>query len=154
MLWSQRTRWVLTSVIRDECKGIGKKWCSRKWGDELKIVASRCLDIAPICDSQGKDSTYWWRVSGFIIEFKQRNLMCVSVEKNYMSLIEVLGVSEAMSVVCSILSWDKNFINPSFDIAWKQLLIMSWWGDSPCSSTTKRKLLALKLIYYYRLCLK
>lgn len=30
--------------------------------------------------------------------------MCLSVEKNYMSLTEVLGVSGAMSMVCSIFS--------------------------------------------------
>lgn len=51
--------------------------------------------------------------------------MCLSVEKYYMSLIGVFGVSETMSVVCSIFSCNKNFMNPSFDKAWKQLLIAS-----------------------------
>lgn len=156
VLWPQWTRWALTSVIliSNKCKGVVKKWYLRKWGGEMKIMASRCLDTAPICDSQGKDSTYWWRVSGCIIEYKKRDLMCLSVEKNYMSWIEVLGVSEAMSMVCFIFSWDKKLMNPSFDIAWKRLLTMAWWGISSCSSATERKLSALKLIYYHSLCLK
>lgn len=50
-------------------------------------------------------------------------LKCLSKKKGYMDLIKVLGDSEVMCVVCSISSWDENFMIVRFDTAWNQLRI-------------------------------
>lgn len=69
--------------------------------------------------------------------------MCLSVETNYMSLIGVSGVSEAMSVVCSIFC-NKNFMNPSFNKAWKQLLDCIMMGKLLLLLSHKEKIIGTK----------